>query len=165
MQLIAVPSNASRQNAPDKLKALLDSFPYPTGPNLGGSEAEAIFGNNTNAHLRSFSLRGDQSLGTAGNLFARLVLSPSTGSYLQNYLVSSNFKWFSGTIGLTAGRSEGFIHDLRLNYSRAALSSADGSSAWAVSALVSSGLLPGVIDPNFTGIESFTDFLAGAPRQ
>jgi hypothetical protein len=150
MQLIAVPSNASRQNAPDKLKTLLDSFPYATGPDLGGGEAEAIFGNNSNARLRSFSLRGDQSLGKAGNLFARLVVSPSIGSYLQNNWVNSNFNWVSATFGLTAGRSDGFIHDLRLNYSRATLTSADGSSAWAVSALVSSGLLPGVIIPAST---------------
>ncbi|HEV3201069.1 MAG TPA: carboxypeptidase-like regulatory domain-containing protein [Bryobacteraceae bacterium] len=156
IELITVPSNASRQNAPDKLKAMLDSFPQATGPDLGGGEAEAIFGNNSNAHLRSFSLRGDQSLGTAGNLFARLVVSPSTGSYLQNNWISSNFNWISATFGLTVGRSEGFIHDLRLNYSRATLSSADGSSAGAVSALVSSGLLPGVIVPTFTGSEMFT---------
>ena len=156
MQLIAVPSNSSRQNAPDKLKAILDYFPYATGPDLGGGEAEAIFGNNSNARLRSFSLRGDQSLGTAGNLFARLVVSPSTGSYLQNNWVSSHFNWISATFGLTAGRSDGLIHDLRLNYSRATLTSADGSSAWAVSALVSSGLLPGVIVPTPTGNEIST---------
>jgi hypothetical protein len=156
MQLIAVPSDASRQNAPDKLKAMLDYFPYATGPDLGGGEAEAIFGNNSNARLRSLSLRGDQSLGTAGNLFARLVVSPSTGSYLQNNWVSSNLNWISATLGLTVGRSGGFIHDLRLNYSRATLTSADGSSAWAVSALVSSGLLPGVIVPTSTGSEIIT---------
>jgi len=155
MQLIAVPSNSSRQNAPDKLKAMFDYFPYATGPDLGGGEAEAIFGNNSNARLGSVSLRGDQSLGTAGNLFARLVVSPSSGSYLQNNWVSSNLNWISATLGLTVGRS-GFIHDLRLNYSRATLTSADGSSAWAVSALISSGLLPGVIVPTSTGTAIYT---------
>jgi len=156
MQLIAVPSNSSRQNAPDKLKAILDAFPNATGPDLGGGEAEAISGNNSNARLRSLSLRGDQSLGTAGNLFARLVVSPSAGSYLQNNWVNSNFNWISATLGLTMGRSEGFIHDLRLSYSRATLNSSDGSSAWALSALVGSGLLPGVIVPAFTGSEIYT---------
>jgi hypothetical protein len=36
------------------------------------------------------------------------------------------------------------------------LNSSDGSSAWAVSALVGSGLLPGVIVPDFTGSEFYS---------
>ncbi len=151
MQLIAVPSNSTRLNASDKLKPILDSFPYPTGPDLGGGVAEAIFGNDSNAHLRSFSLRGDQSLGAAGSLFARVVVSPSIGYYSQNGWIDSKFDWVSATLGLTVGRSDGFIHDLRLNYSRATLTSNNGSSGWALSALVGSGLLPGIISSTSSG--------------
>ena len=151
MQLVAVPSLASRQNAPDQLKPILDYFPYPTGPDLGGGEAESVFGNDSSAHLASLSLRGDQSLGSAGNLFARVVVSPSGGTYLQNNFITSTFNWVSATVGLTAQRPGGWIHDLRFNYSHATVSSGDGSSSWATSVLVGSGLLPGEIIQNATG--------------
>jgi hypothetical protein len=142
MQLVAVPSLSSRQNAPAQLQPILDYFPYPTGPDLGGGEAESYWNNWTTAGLSSASLRVDHSLGSAGNLFARVVVSPSKSQYLDNNIVSSNFNWVSATLGLTAERPGGFVHDLRFNYSHATVDSGDSSSAWATSVLISSGLLP-----------------------
>ena len=145
MQLVAVPSLASRQTAPDKLKPILDYFPYPTGPDLGAGEALSVYGNTSSGRLSTGSLRVDHSLGQAGNLFARVVLAPSAATYLQNNFITSDLNWASATVGLTAGGSAGFVHDARINFSRATLSSGDGSSAWATSVLVGSGLLPGAI--------------------
>jgi hypothetical protein len=142
MQLVAVPSLASRQNAPDNLKPILEYFPFPSGPDLGGGEAEGAWGNGTNAWIRHWSARIDQSLGSSGNLFFRLVGSPSSNTHFQDSYADGQFNWTSATLGLTVGHG-GFIHDLRLNYSGASISSFYGSSISANSVLITSGLLPG----------------------
>ena len=142
LQLVAVPSLASRQNAPDSLKPILEYFPYPIGPDLGAGEAEGAWGNGTNAWLRDWSALVDQSLGSSGNLFFRVVGSPSSNTHSQDSFATGQFNWTSATLGLTTG-SGGFIHDLRLNYSRASVSSVYGTSTSATSVLITSGLLPG----------------------
>ena len=144
MQLIAVPSLTSRQNAPDKLKPILDYFPYPTGPDLGGGEAASVLQNGTTARLANWSARVDHSLGSRGNLFFRVVGSPSLNTHLQDSFATGKLNWLSTTLGVTATWS-GFVHDLRWNYSRATINSGGAASASATAVLVSSGLLPGSI--------------------
>jgi hypothetical protein len=145
MELVAVPSLASRQNAPDNLKPLLEYFPYPTGQDLGGGEAEGAWENGTDAWLRDWSARIDQSLGSSGNLFFRVVGSPSSNTHSQEGIAEGQFNWTSATLGLTMGHG-GFIHDLRLNYSGASISSYYASSASATQTLITSGLLPSYIE-------------------
>jgi hypothetical protein len=145
LQLTAVPSLETRQTASAKLQPILDYFPLPNGPNLGGGEAVSVWQDTDIAQLSHLSLRVDQPLGAAGTLFARVVAAPSKNDYFQNNFVESTVNWVSATVGLTTERPGGFIHDLRLNYSYAGLNSFDGSSSWATSALIGSGLLPGAV--------------------
>lgn len=120
LQLTSVPSLAARQNAPEKLKLVVDSFPYASGRDLGGGEAEGLLPLTRNASLTSYGARIDQSLGSHGTLFGRFVESPSAsqsgGMAASTGGISS---WRSVTAGLTAGTSGGAVHDLRFNYSHA----------------------------------------------
>jgi hypothetical protein len=142
MQLVALPSLASRQNAPDNLKPILVYFPVPAGPDLGGGAGEGVWGNGTNAWLRAWSARVDQSVSSRGNLFFRVAASPSSNTHSQDSPAYGQFNWMSATLGLTMGQGN-WIHDLRLNYSNASIDSFFGSSPSAGPVLASSGLLPG----------------------
>jgi Carboxypeptidase regulatory-like domain len=116
IQLTSVPSLEARQTASGPLQQVLSYYPAPIGPDLGGGQAVGLLTSDTSAQLVSASARLDQSLGNKGNLFVRLVESPSR---LQSGGTRTN--WASGTLGLTLGGSGGAIHDLRLGYSRADL--------------------------------------------
>jgi hypothetical protein len=144
VQLIAVPTLATRQNESPKLAALLSSFPYPTGPNLGGGLAGASAGTTDSGTLGSFSLRLDQSLGSHALVFFRYVQSPShAASSAYDNSTSGDFNWKSATVGFNAETS-GILHDLRFNYSHAWLNAFSLGSPESVQALAPAGLLPGV---------------------
>ena len=114
IQLTSVPSLASRQNSSGLLKWVLNSYPAPIGPDLGGGKSAGLNAFITSAQLLSTSLRVDQSLGSRGNLLARVVESPSRAQ-----ITSTN--WASGMAGLTLGAGRGAINDIRVSYSRADL--------------------------------------------
>jgi hypothetical protein len=138
IQLTSVPSISARQNAPEKLQAILNYYPAPTGPDLGNGAAEGLIPLNTNALLLNASLRVDHSFGKWGNLFVRAVESPSRSSFANRY------NWASLSAGFTAAKSERAIHDFRLNYSRSDLSSDFGGGLGYISAAFAvAGLLPG----------------------
>jgi hypothetical protein len=144
VQLIAVPTLATRQNAPAKLAALFSSFPYPTGPDLGSGLAGASAQLSNTGTLGSFSLRVDQSLGPHGILFFRYLDAPSRASSSQyDSLTGGAFDWKSATVGINA-EFAGMLHDLRFNYSHAWLNTSSSGSAGNTAALAASGLLPGV---------------------
>jgi hypothetical protein len=149
MELIAVPTLATRQNAPAKLAALFSTFPYPTGPDLGGGFAAAEAGLLNSGTLGSFSVRLDQSLGPRGVLFFRYVEAPSRAAASQyDYDSNGSFDWKNATIGINA-EVGGMLHDFRVSYSHAWLNSNFFGSPENTPALVTAGLLPGVtIIPN-----------------
>jgi hypothetical protein len=137
LQLTSVPSLATRLNAPDALKPILNYYPPPSGPDIGNGEALGLASSNTTARLLSTSLRIDRPLGKWGNFFFRFVDSPSTSS-------ADKYYWMSHTFGLTAGKSESGIHDIRFNYSRANLQSFFGGGPGFIDAAFGvAGLLPG----------------------
>jgi hypothetical protein len=116
IQLTSVPSLAARQNASGALKQVLNYYPAPIGPDLRGGQAVGLLTSLTSAQLVSTSARLDQSLGSKGNLFLRLVESPS-----RSQSQGARTNWASGTIILTLGAGRGAINDLRMGYSRADL--------------------------------------------
>jgi hypothetical protein len=117
IQLTSVPSLAARQSATGPLQQVLSYYPLPVGPNLEDGQAVGFTGTAASAQFLTASARIDQSLGSHGNLFARVVESPS---WQQGFgQMSSN--WASGTLGVTLGGPGGTIHDLRVGYSRANL--------------------------------------------
>lgn len=137
IQLVAVPSMETRPNAPPKLKQILSWYAAPTGPELGGGEAEGVYPHDVYARLYTASLRIDQTLGNRGNLFIRAVEAPS-----RTY--NNHFNWASLTVGATAGR-ERAIHDLRFNYSRSDLTLSMFGAGFVYPDLVFgiAGMLPG----------------------
>jgi hypothetical protein len=146
-QLIPVPTLATRQNGSPALQALLDSFPYPTGPNLGGGMAAGLAGLITTGSVGSLSTRIDQSLGRHGALFFRFVDAPSRLVYSQ--ITGSgvgSFNWSGATVGLTA-EFWGMLHEVRLNHSWARLNSSTGGSTGDTVALAAAGLLPVTVTP------------------
>jgi hypothetical protein len=147
LELTSVPSIATRQNAPAALQAILASFPVPTGPDLGGGEAEGLIGLGGTASLASYSARIDQALGSRGTLFARFVQSPSSSSSQINAAQGVS-DWRSATLGITAGRSAGAIHEIRFNYSRADFRSMFAESPW-WPAFELAGLLPTTTSAGF----------------
>jgi Carboxypeptidase regulatory-like domain len=156
MQLIAVPTLATRQTAPAKLAALFGSFPYPSGANLGGGLAGASAQLSNNGTLGSFSLRLDQSLGPHGVLFFRYMEAPSTAASSQyNSRTSGHFDWKGATVGVEAAFA-GMLYDIRFNYSHAWLNTFSSGSPGSTDALATAGLLPGVtITPTgvaYTGV-------------
>jgi hypothetical protein len=122
LHLTSVPSMEARRNAPAALQAVLSAFPLPTGPDLGSGMAEGVIGLSRTASLSSYSVRVDQSLGSFGSLFGRVVESPSSSNSSDFDANSGRHNWKSATLGITAARSAGVIHDLRFNYSRDFLS-------------------------------------------
>jgi hypothetical protein len=114
IQLTSVPSLAARQSAPDRLRQVLDYYPASIGPDLGGGQAVGLLASMTSAQLLATSARIDQSLGSRGNLFVRLVESPS-----RTQITRTN--WASGTLGLTLGAGRDAINDIRVSSSRADL--------------------------------------------
>jgi hypothetical protein len=122
LQLTAVPSLATRRNAPPAVQSILNSFPVPSGRDLSGGTAEGITALTKLASVESRSVRLDQSLGRFGNLFGRIVDSPSTSDSGYSSAYNGVLHWDSATLGVTAGMPGGAIDDFRLNYSRARLS-------------------------------------------
>lgn len=141
IELTSVPSIAARQSAPEVLQELFNAFPTPSGPDLGGGEAEGLIGLGRTASLGSYSARIDQVLGSWGTLFGRYIQSPSSSFSPQINAIEGVSDWRSATIGITAGKS-GIIQDVRLNYSRADFRSTYQGSPWWPAFLLAR-LLPG----------------------
>ena len=145
IQLTSVPSLEARQNASGPLKQVLNYYAAPIGPDLGGGQAAGLLTSITTAQLVSTSARLDQSLGSKGNLFVRLVESPSR---LQSGGTRTN--WASGTLGLTLGAGRGAINDIRVSSSRAdlLLSSFGGGPAFPSAVFGLAGLFGFTLLPN-----------------
>ena len=141
LALAAVPSVAARQNAPESLASILNGFPLPSGEDLGGGEAVGLAPLGKSAIVKNVSVRVDQSLGSHGTLFGRVVESVSNS--LAGYLNANQGRmhWRSETIGLTAGPSGGVIHDLRFNSSRSEFVPGFAGSPWFY-AFYLAGLIP-----------------------
>jgi hypothetical protein len=146
-QLIPVPTLATRQNGSPALQALLDSFPYPMGPDLGGGMAAGLAGLTTTGSVGSLSARIDQSLGRHGALFFRFVDSPSRSDYSQ--ITGSGVGSFnrSGATGGLTAELWGTLHEVRFNHSSAWLNSSAYGSDGNTQALAIAGLLPITVTP------------------
>jgi len=178
LQLTPVPSIQSRANAPAVIQQVLNSFALPTGPELGNGVAAGILAFNTTASLSNYSLRIDQSLGRSGNLFGRVVESPSSSSDSGCCILNSGrHNWKSVTVGITAGQSTGVIHDIRFNYARDHLSThlSDIWGVFSLAALDHSNPPPGLIQNpdavktvlglSITGFGQFIGGVMGNPQQ
>ncbi|MBV9745489.1 MAG: TonB-dependent receptor, partial [Acidobacteriia bacterium] len=116
IQLTAVPSLGAHQSATGALQQVLSYYPEPIGPDLGGGQAVGLAQTYVSEQFFTASARVDQSLGSHGNFFARIVESPARPLHdAESQLISTN--WASGTLGFTLGGSS-VVNDFRVGYSR-----------------------------------------------
>ena len=128
---IEVPSLAARQTAPDGIKAILNAYPLPNGPNRIGANGQpngfaaynASFSNPSN--LDATSIRVDRAFGNRLTIFGRYNYSPSSvveRAQLAVLSVNSLAYYAITTHTLTGGATMVFTpnvnNEIRLNYSK-----------------------------------------------
>ena len=121
----AVPSLATRASAPPLIQPILNAFPIPNGPDLGGGAALYTAGSSHPSAFEGGSARVDHAL--TGNLllFGRYSQTPSSTEFGASQIDVVNIASNSVTIGLNAVLSPSSINQLRLNRT-----STTGNSIW-----------------------------------
>lgn len=122
-QTYTVPSLSLRQQAPQALQWLMNSFPLPNGPDLGNGLAGLIAGYSTSSAIDSVSLRVDHTLSDRFRLFGRYYGSSSNSSgyctECQTPLAvttTPSSRTEGGTAALTSLISQAVSNDLRVNF-------------------------------------------------
>jgi len=119
----SVPSLAVRQNAPPQLRAFLNAFPLPNGPNQtnGFAQFNASFSNPSTSDATS--IRIDHKFTDRVTLFGRYNYAPSStvqrgaGNSL-NTLNPVRFRTQTVTLGSTQVFSTNISNEVRINHSR-----------------------------------------------
>jgi hypothetical protein len=122
--LTEVPDQAARQNAVPAVQAYLNAFPFdPSQQDLGNGVAEYNASYSNAATLDAYSLRIDDKLTNAWNIFGRYNYSPSQivqrgfASTPLNDLSPIRSTTQTGTVGAAWVASPQITNDLRFNYS------------------------------------------------
>jgi len=119
-----VPDLVARQTAPPAIQSLLNAFPLPNGPEVGGNVAQFSTSFSSPASLDSTSIRLDHLVNSKVTLFGRYDYAPSAlltrgiANALQN-IQKAPAKTQTFTLGLTATISPTSSNELRINYSNA----------------------------------------------
>jgi outer membrane receptor protein involved in Fe transport len=128
--LDTVPDLAARQTAVSAMQSYLNAFPFdPKQPDLGNGTAQYDASYSNAASLDAYSLRVDQKLNNAWNLFGRYNYSPSqitdrgAGGSPLSAVTPIHITTQTVTIGTTWIVSPTATNDLRFNYSRTNASS------------------------------------------
>lgn len=147
----AVPSNASRQAAPLRLRPLLDAFPVANGPPLPGGAAVLTANASLPAQLSAGTLRVDHALTSRISIFGRYQWTPSSADNGFAQVEHSRFSNQSFTAGSSALASPNIINDVRINVTRTSVNSswrdtgAGGSSASDLASIFPSPTQPGTV--------------------
>jgi hypothetical protein len=123
-----VPSLATREQAADSIRPLLDAFPAPNGPDATGQFttglAEYSSGLTAQSTLSSFSLRVDANLSSRHRLFARTNIGRSSGDWVDPLQVPATFydnlestRTKTVTVGLTSAFSSSLTNEARVSAS------------------------------------------------
>jgi hypothetical protein len=122
----AVPSLALRQAAAPSIQPLVNAFPLPNGPDLGGGAAQFTGSFSDPSSIDSASLRVDHTFSSKLSAFARYSYAPSTvvsraWQGPSNNVLSNPSKLkltnHSITAGLTQVFSNTITNEIRFNYS------------------------------------------------
>jgi Carboxypeptidase regulatory-like domain len=123
ISILDVPSLAARAAAPANIKAFVDSFALPNGPDTGTDLSQYATSAPDRSAVDATSIRIDHALNAKLTLFGRYNYSPSN-SFLRTgappndpSTVTQNIT--TGTAGATIIFSPTLTDDLRFNYSRA----------------------------------------------
>jgi Carboxypeptidase regulatory-like domain len=117
------PSLAARQSAPSAIQPLLNAFPKPNGPDLGGGTAAFAAGYSDPSSLDSYSGRVDSIVSPRLSFFARYSDAPS--SLIQRAGLSFNYSTLlhtkDRTQALTLGADQTIashaVNEFRFNHS------------------------------------------------
>ena len=114
-----VPSQATRQAAPDWLQPALNLFPVPNGVDFGNGLAAWNGRNIRPSQLDSGIVRIDHALTANTALFARYNDSPSSNEFGSTEVNRLDLRFQSATLGLNLRPSAGLALDFRANESQA----------------------------------------------
>jgi hypothetical protein len=113
-----VPDTALRASVPAVLLPVLNAFPEPNGPDLGGGIAEFIGSWSNPSSIDSSSVRLDHTLGSKTNLFFRFSNTGSSQSAgLPSDPGTANFSLRTYTFGVDSTITNRLANEFRLNYS------------------------------------------------
>ena len=119
-----VPSMASRQRAPEKIRPVLEAFPIPTGRETGGGKAEFVGSSSNPSVTDSISIRLDHTVNKKLTFFGRYNYAPSetTTRFPSNYYSPSVLNpVVSNTETITAGATwiitQNLSNEFRANWS------------------------------------------------
>jgi hypothetical protein len=120
-----VPSENARQNAADWVRPMLNLFPGPNGPDLGGGLAEWTGNVSRPSRLDAGAARIDQVITSRLTLFGRYSETPSSAEFGSAPVNLLDLHSSSVTAGLNARARPDLVIDLRVN-----ASSASANSLW-----------------------------------
>ena len=121
--VVVVPNLAQRQLALPQIRPILDAFPLPNGPELGGGAAQYAASYSIPSRLNATSLRIDHIFGPRLTLFGRFNYAPSSRvergnlSSTPNNLTHSHSRIVTFTFGTTQNFTANTINEFRGNYS------------------------------------------------
>jgi outer membrane receptor protein involved in Fe transport len=119
-----VPSLASRQNAPPAVQPLLNAFPLPNGPDLGGGTAAFSASYSDPSSLDSSGIRIDYLPWQRVTIFGRYSDAPSrinqrgAGGYEYSNSQDMKYRTQSLTLGSTQALTALLTNEFHFNYSR-----------------------------------------------
>lgn len=119
-----VPSTSTGDSAPDWLRPVLDLYPRPNGPELGGGAAEWTGRNTRPSRLSIGSLRLDYALAANLTAFARYNEAPSSSEFGSPQVNHLSIASRSATAGLDVRITPRMAMDLRVNTARSSATSA-----------------------------------------
>ncbi len=121
----AVPSLATREQAPEALRPALNLYPEPNGSDLGAGLAEWNGRNTRPSGLDAVSLRIDHALTSHVTLFGRYSDTPSSNEFGSTQVNRLDVRLRSFTLGLDVHPAQSVTVDVRLN-----ASSSRATSVW-----------------------------------
>ncbi|MGD0361326.1 MAG: TonB-dependent receptor [Bryobacteraceae bacterium] len=120
-----VPSLATRAGAPPQFQPILQAFPAPNGPDLGGGIAQWTGSASRPSSFDGASVRLDHALTRRLLLFGRFSDTPSATAFGSPAINTLTLRDDSATIGLNAALTPSASNELRLNTTETS-----GSSVW-----------------------------------
>ena len=120
-----VPSLATRAAAAPLFRPILDAFPVPNGPNLGGGVAEWTGSSARPSTFDGASVRIDHALTSHVMLFARGSDTPSSTGFGFSQIDTVKLHDYQVTVGVNASLATSAENEFRLN-----TAGTSGQSSW-----------------------------------
>jgi hypothetical protein len=116
---LAVPAVAVRDATVPFVRRILQAFPVPNGPALDANSGLFTAVATAPSRVRTYSLRLDQALGSAGSLFVRYHRAPSWNRFGYLQVNEGDFRSDGVTVGVVTAITPSVSNDARVNTGRA----------------------------------------------